>query len=83
MDIGILSWPAALPDWNWFAIVIISSSVAKSRKIDWLKIPDRNVLWDVLDYIPLAKFGPILEKYWQNLFAIARVSGIVQGRSLL
>ena len=35
IDIGMLSQPAALPDWNWFAIVIISSSVAKFKKIVW------------------------------------------------
>ena len=35
IDIGMFSQPAALPDWNWFAIAIISSYVAKFRKIVW------------------------------------------------
>ena len=82
IDIEMLSQPAALPDWNWFAIAIISSSVVKFKKIDWLKVTDKKCLYDIQDRIPLARFGPMLEKYWQNLFAITTASVISRSSAL-
>ena len=67
IDIGMFSQPAALPDWNWFAIAIISSYVAKIRKIDWLKVPDKKTVCEICWFVfPFSRFGPMLEKYWQK-----------------
>ena len=46
--------------------------VAWARKIDCTNVPDENALWEKVEVIPLAKLGPMLEKYSQNLFAIVR-----------
>ena len=59
IDIGMFSQPAASPDWNWFAIAIIPSYVAKFRKIDWLKVPDKKtvcgIYWFVFPFPGLAQ----------------------------
>ena len=41
VDIEILSCPAALPGLNELAMLIISSSVAELKKIDWGKFLER------------------------------------------
>ena len=62
----------ALPIRKLFVMVKISFLVAWARKIDCTNVPDENALWEKVEVIPLAKLGPMLEKYSQNLFAIVR-----------
>ena len=59
-------------DWS----LKISFLVAGARKIDCTNVPDKNALWEEVEVISLAKLGPVLEKYSQNLFAIVRGSEI-------
>ena len=73
-DIGKLSWPEALLVRKLFVMVKISFLAAGARKIDCTNVPDKNALWEEVEVIPLAKLGPMFEKYSQNLFTIVRGS---------
>ena len=75
-DIDKLSWPEALQVRKLFVMIKISFLVAGARKIDCTNVPIKNALWEEVEVIPLAKLGPKLEKYSQNLFAIVRGSEI-------
>ena len=63
IDMGIVSWPAALHDRKLLAISVISALVAILRKIEFGKRPERKFRWELgEDCIFLTKLGPILEK---------------------
>ena len=62
MEMGILSWPTALPGRKALEIFDSSFGVTGSKNTDWQKWPERKLRWETDEWISLARLGPIVEK---------------------